>query len=208
MLTSISSSTTNFPWATDSQLFGCRVESYVTTDGQSASLSWNLRLTTRFLLLSDSCGFVDVGRSLWREDGSVVYKSCWSSPAQSVSGPATIFSVSDSRLPFLLNPTTRRATVEVCDPASTRDCRLFGSSQSQSYVTSDCSVGQSVLESSTYLGLTTRSLLLSDSCRLVDVGRSLWREDGSLLCQTHSAVIRLLSICTIYMLQVIKCMYI
>jgi hypothetical protein len=24
---------------------------------------------TRFLLLSGSCGFVDVGRSLWREDG-------------------------------------------------------------------------------------------------------------------------------------------
>jgi hypothetical protein len=29
------------------------------------------------LLLSDSCGFVDVRRSLWREDGSVVYKCCW-----------------------------------------------------------------------------------------------------------------------------------
>jgi hypothetical protein len=25
-------------------------------------------LTTTFLLLSDSCGFVDMGRSLWRED--------------------------------------------------------------------------------------------------------------------------------------------
>jgi hypothetical protein len=30
-----------------------------------------------------------------------------------------------------------------------------------------------------HLGLKTRSLLLSDSCRLVDVGRSLRREDGS-----------------------------
>jgi hypothetical protein len=42
-------------------------ESYVTTDGQSASVlvsSLHLRLTTRFLLLSDSCGFVDVGRCL------------------------------------------------------------------------------------------------------------------------------------------------
>jgi hypothetical protein len=46
------------------------------------------------------------------------------------------------------------------------------------------SVGQSVLVSSTHLGLTTRSLLLSDSCGLVDVGRSLWREDGSVVCQT------------------------
>jgi hypothetical protein len=77
-----------------------RCESYVTTDSQSASLSWTKvpiwGLTTRFLLLSDSCGFVDVGRSLWREGGSVVYHSCWLSPAQSFSGPsplglATIF---------------------------------------------------------------------------------------------------------------------
>jgi hypothetical protein len=34
------------------------------------------------------------------------------------------FTVSDSRLPFLSSPTTRRATVEVFDPASTRDYRL------------------------------------------------------------------------------------
>jgi hypothetical protein len=67
-------------------------ESYVTTDGQSASLV----LTTRFLLLSDSCRFVDVGRSLWREDGSVIYNCCWPMPVQSFSclspmGLATIF---------------------------------------------------------------------------------------------------------------------
>jgi hypothetical protein len=42
----------------------------------------------RFLLLSDSCGFVDVGRYLWREDGSVVYNCSWPSPAQSFSGPS------------------------------------------------------------------------------------------------------------------------
>jgi hypothetical protein len=39
--------------------------------------------TTKFLLLSESCGFVDVGRFLWREDGYVVYNCCWSSPVQS-----------------------------------------------------------------------------------------------------------------------------
>jgi hypothetical protein len=43
---------------------------------------------TRFLLLSDTCGFVDVGRPLWPEDGSVVYNCCWTSPAQSFSGPS------------------------------------------------------------------------------------------------------------------------
>jgi hypothetical protein len=42
---------------------------------------------TRFLLLSKSFGFVHVGRPLWREDGSVVYNCCWSSPVQSFSGP-------------------------------------------------------------------------------------------------------------------------
>jgi hypothetical protein len=46
--------------------------------GQSV-LEWSthLGLTTRFLLPSDSCGFVDVGHSLWREDGSVIYNCCW-----------------------------------------------------------------------------------------------------------------------------------
>jgi hypothetical protein len=32
-----------------------------------------LGLTIKFFLLSDSCGFVYVGRTLWREDGSVVH---------------------------------------------------------------------------------------------------------------------------------------
>jgi hypothetical protein len=41
------------------------------------------------------------------------------------------FTVSDSRLPFTLPLTTRRATVEVFDLASTRDCSsvLFALSQ-------------------------------------------------------------------------------
>jgi hypothetical protein len=47
-------------------------------------------LKTRFLFLSDSCGFVDVGRPLWWEDGSVVYTCCWSSPAKSFSGPSPV----------------------------------------------------------------------------------------------------------------------
>jgi hypothetical protein len=69
-------------------------QSYITTDGQSASLSWNKApiwgVTTRFLLLSNLCGFVDVGRSLLREDVSVVYHCCWSSSAQSFSGPSPL----------------------------------------------------------------------------------------------------------------------
>jgi hypothetical protein len=44
----------------------------------------------QILLLSDSCGFVDVGRSLWREDGSVVYNCFWPSPVQSFTGPSPV----------------------------------------------------------------------------------------------------------------------
>jgi hypothetical protein len=59
---------------------------------------------TRFLSLSDSLEVIDIGRRLWREDWSVVYNSCWSSPVQSFSRPSpkgltTIFTVSDSRHP-------------------------------------------------------------------------------------------------------------
>jgi hypothetical protein len=46
--------------------FPSRVDSYVTTDGQSASLSWNKApiwgLRHRFLLLSDSCGALSLTR--------------------------------------------------------------------------------------------------------------------------------------------------
>jgi hypothetical protein len=34
--------------------------------------------------------FADLGRPLWREDGSVVYNCCWPSPAQSFSGPSPL----------------------------------------------------------------------------------------------------------------------
>jgi hypothetical protein len=47
----------------------------------------NLGPKTRFLLPSDSCWFVRVRRPVWREDGSVFYNCCWSSPAQSCLQP-------------------------------------------------------------------------------------------------------------------------
>jgi hypothetical protein len=59
--------------------------------GQSVlEQSTHLGLTTRSWLLSDSCGFVDLGRPLWREDGSVVCNCYWPSPAQSFSGPSPV----------------------------------------------------------------------------------------------------------------------
>jgi hypothetical protein len=61
----------------------------LTTDGQSASLSWN-KVHIRglydhiFIIVRQLrvcwCG------ALWREDGSVIYNCCWTSPAQSFSG--------------------------------------------------------------------------------------------------------------------------
>jgi hypothetical protein len=52
--------------------------------GQSVLVSsTHLAPKTTFLLLSDICGFVDVRRPPWLEDGSVVYNYYWSSPAQS-----------------------------------------------------------------------------------------------------------------------------
>jgi hypothetical protein len=69
-------------------------ESHVTTDGQSAGISCNKApnwgLQPDFLLLSGSCRFVDVGRSIWQEDGSIIYNCCWPSPAQSFSGPSPV----------------------------------------------------------------------------------------------------------------------
>jgi hypothetical protein len=80
----------------------CQLKSKLCYDrrsfGQSILVSRShLLLMTRFLLLSDSCGFVDVGRSLWRENGSAVYNCCRASPALSFWGPSsaglmTIFS--------------------------------------------------------------------------------------------------------------------
>jgi hypothetical protein len=64
-------------------------ESNITTECQSASLSWNKApvrgLRPDVCYYQDGCGFVDVGRSLWRENGSVVYKCFSASPAQSCS---------------------------------------------------------------------------------------------------------------------------
>jgi hypothetical protein len=50
----------------------------------------HLGLTTRSWLLCDSCGFVDLGRPHWREDGSAVCNCYWLSPAQSFSGPSPV----------------------------------------------------------------------------------------------------------------------
>jgi hypothetical protein len=97
-------------------------QSHTATDGQSVSPSVKPRLglMTRYLLLFDSYGLVFVGRHLWREDGSVFCICSWPLPVQSFS----YFTVSDLRHPLSSPPTTRRVTVEVCDPI-TRISRIW-----------------------------------------------------------------------------------
>jgi hypothetical protein len=68
--------------------------SFFTTDGQSTSLSWSRAPIWSswpdFCFLSDNCGFLDVGRPVWREDGSVIYSyDCfWALAEQPLSGPS------------------------------------------------------------------------------------------------------------------------
>jgi hypothetical protein len=56
------------------------------TSSHLASLCWYQAPMIRFYYYWGSCMFVDVGRSLWQEDGSVVCNCCWASPALSFSG--------------------------------------------------------------------------------------------------------------------------
>jgi hypothetical protein len=80
-------------------------QSYVTICGQSASLAWCQASIWGTLPDSYYCQtfreFVYVGRSLWREDGSVVYNYSWSSPAQSFWDP------SPARLTIMFYPQMR-----------------------------------------------------------------------------------------------------
>jgi hypothetical protein len=107
-----------------------QVESYVMPDGSSASLSWNKApiwgLRPHFYYCQTVGVFVDLGCSLWREDGSVIYNCCWPSSVQSFWGPsplglATIFYCLRFETPFSSPPMTRRFTVEVFETVSTRE---------------------------------------------------------------------------------------
>jgi hypothetical protein len=71
---------------------------------------------TKFLLLSDSCRFVDAGRPLWGEDSSVIYNCCCSSPAQPLSGPDTVRHMTMFYSLIFKTPPTWRARSRVCIP--------------------------------------------------------------------------------------------
>jgi hypothetical protein len=103
--------------------------SYATTDSHSASLSWNkapiwgLRqninycLTITVLFLWGALSDERTGQSFVHATGPRQRSASWVR-VPLFSWP--YFTVSDSRFPFSSPPTTRRVTVEVFDPASTR----------------------------------------------------------------------------------------
>jgi hypothetical protein len=86
----------------------------------------HLGLTTRFSLLSGSCGLLMWGVPSDESTG-LSFTIAAGLRLRSRSGVRVpwdswpYFTVSDSRLPFSSPPTTRRVTVVVFDPVSTRD---------------------------------------------------------------------------------------
>jgi hypothetical protein len=101
-------------------------QSYVTTDGQPASLSWN---KAPIWGLRPDCLTV-AGLMIWgalSDERTGLPFAIATGPRQRSHFRVRVpqdswpyFTVSDSRLPFSSPPTTRRVTVEVFDPAFTR----------------------------------------------------------------------------------------
>jgi hypothetical protein len=105
-------------------------KSYITTDGQSASLSWNKAPIWGLrpdLYYSQTVEGLLVWGALFGERTGLSFTFTAGSRQRShfrVRVPWDswpYFTVSDSRLPFPSPPTTRRTTVEVFDPTSTLD---------------------------------------------------------------------------------------
>jgi hypothetical protein len=147
--------------------------------GQSALVSGNhLGPATNFShslfdYFFDSFGFVDVGRPLWREVGSVPFSFCRASAAEPFSD---------------LNPTGLMSIFY---------CLYFWDSPNLEGViwlkskSKSCYDWRSVnlcLGVKPTLELVTRYYFLSESCCVVSVGRPLWLEVGSVSCQSLLAV--------------------
>jgi hypothetical protein len=117
------------------------------------------------LLMSDDCGFVDVWRSLWREDGSVVYNFSLPLPVEIFSGPTPmglvtiIYCLRFETSFFVASYDSQgyggRIRPRLHTGLSERVSELYYDRRS---------VGQSVFVSRPHLGLMTRFFLLSDHC--------------------------------------------
>jgi hypothetical protein len=106
------------------------LESYVTTDGQSASLSWNKAPIWGLPLDFYYCQTV-AALLMWialSDERTGLSFTMAAGPRQDSHSRVRFqldsrpyFTFSDLRLPFSSPPTTRRVTVEVFDPSSTRE---------------------------------------------------------------------------------------
>jgi hypothetical protein len=113
-------------------------ESYVTTDGQSPSLSLN-KAPIWGLRPDYYCCQTVVGLLMWgvlSDETTGLSFTFSAGPRQRSHSRVRVpwcswryFTVSDSRLSFSLPRTTRRTTVEVFDPASTRDFKDWNYSE-------------------------------------------------------------------------------
>jgi hypothetical protein len=152
-------------------------QSHIATDGQSVSLGIDIYFCLTVTLLFPWGALSDERTGL-----SFV---CAAGPCQRSLSRILVpwdlrpyFTVSDLRLPISSPPTTRRVTVEVFDPSSTRVPSLLSESESEFYVTID---GQSA---SLSWYKAPRFLFpyeirnTSDSYVLDSVGRPLWPNIG------------------------------
>jgi hypothetical protein len=120
------------PWnlGTQLKLISAEFESYIMTDSQSASLSWNKApvwgLRPDFYYCQTVAGLLI--RGALSDERTGLSFTIAAGPRQRSHSRVRVpwdsrpyFSVSHLRLPFLSPLTTRRAMVEVFDSASTRD---------------------------------------------------------------------------------------
>jgi hypothetical protein len=164
---------------------------------------------TRFLFVSDSCEFVDVGRSLWREDGSVLLQLLLTLASAVILGFESLGTHNHILLsqirdfPFrrLLRLAGLRWRYSTPPPHGSRRVSESKLCYDQRFSRPVCLGIKQPPGVYDQIFITVRQLQAS-CCGALSLTR------GRVCLLPDSAVIRLLSLCTIYMLQVIKCMYI
>jgi hypothetical protein len=108
-------------------------QSYITTDSQSASPSWcqvpiwdrDHFIPFSLRLFLDSYRFVDVGRPLWREVGSVVFSFCRALPAQPFSDLSSTGLTSIFYCPYFLDSRNLEGQVPVFISTRNKVAQLY-----------------------------------------------------------------------------------
>jgi hypothetical protein len=150
----------------------------------------HLGLMTRYIFLSDNYCLAFLGRPLWREDGSVFCLYSWPRPVptfstQSPMGLATVFYCLRFETSLFVAFYDSQGHGEVIRPLLHTGVKTI-SSQSQSHIATD---GQSLSKSWCRAPFGAYDQIFSTVRQLRScfffVGRLLWREEGSVFCQSH-----------------------